>query len=212
MRSAQPLYGSQPTQRTTALLGISAVTLFCGALATFALLNSEFHPLESYVSELGARGQPHALWWNLTGFLAVGIALAGFGWNYGRVIRDRPAGILFALFGLGFCTTAVPVETGDGASQLTKAHTVAICLGLAAWTGGLARMTTLGSLDKPVKRTANIAALLLVLPMFFHVAGWVSMPVTHRLVFAVVFGWVLLTSVHLLRNDDRPWRHETSLQ
>jgi len=70
--------------------------------------------------------------------------------------------------------------------------------GLAAWMFGLARLAQFKSLEKSVRYSANIAAKLVVLPMFGFVAGLWSMPVTHRLIFAVVFGWIGFTSFSLL--------------
>lgn len=188
--------------KTTATLGLSAVLIFGITLVVIANLTPEFHFFEDYVSELGAQGQPYALWWNLIGFLLVGILLAAFGFSYGRLVNDRVAGICLALFGVGFAFTALPIDLGDSASSLSKAHVVAICLGLAAWMFGLARMAQQKTLGKSVRYSANIAATLVVLPMFGFVAGLWSMPVTHRLVFAVVFGWVGFASLSLLTGKE----------
>lgn len=181
----------------TATLGIAAVVIFGIALVVIASLTPEFGYLEDYVSELGAQGQPYAIWWNLIGFLFVGILLAAFGFVYGKVVKDRWVGFCLALFGFGFATTALPIDMADSESALSTAHVIAICLGLAGWMFGLARMAQIKTLEKSVRYSANIAAILVVLPMFGFVAGLWSMPVTHRLVFAVVFGWVAFTSLSL---------------
>lgn len=189
-------------RQTTAILGLSSVLIFGGTLVVIASITPEFHFLEDYVSELGAQGQPYALWWNLIGFLLVGILLAAFGYSYGRVVNDRWVGVCLALFGIGFAFTALPIDLGNSESTLSTAHVVAICLGLAGWMFGLARMAQLETVGKSVRYSANIAAALVVLPMFGFVAGLWSMPVTHRLVFAVVFGWVAFTSFRLLLNGS----------
>lgn len=185
----------------TASLGLSAVALFGTALLVFASLNPDFHYVEDYVSKLGAQGQPHALWWNLIGFLLVGAILTMFGWAYGQVLQDRLTGVLLAMFGVGFTITALPTDMGDAASALSKAHTVAICLALAAWLFGLARMAHMASLGRFVYCAANTAAILAVVPIVGYGLRLWSMPVTHRLVFAVVFGWIVLTSFRLLWGD-----------
>ncbi|MCW5965807.1 MAG: DUF998 domain-containing protein [Bryobacterales bacterium] len=190
--------------RLAATLGISAVGLFGIALVVFSGLNPGFDPLDDYVSKLGALGQPHAMWWNVIGFVAVGALLAGFGLAYGRILHDRFVGVLLALFGIGFGAAGIPLDLGDGNSPLAKAHVVAICLGLAAWLFGLARMAHLTSLGNATRSSANIAAGLLVLPILGQGAQWWSMPVTHRLVFLVVFGWVAITSIRLLRGVAAP--------
>lgn len=187
--------------RITAYLGISAVVIFGTTLVAIASLTPEFSYFEDFVSKLGAQGQPYAIWWNLIGFLLVGILLTTFGYNYGRIVDDRFVGICLALFGVGFAATALPLDLADSESALSKAHVVAICFGLAGWMFGLARMAQFKRLEKSVRYSANIAAVLVVLPMFGFVAGLWSMPLTHRLVFAVVFGWTFFTSLRLLQRN-----------
>lgn len=190
---------SPPLQQVTAYLGIASVGLLCTALVVFSWLNPGFGLIEDYVSKLGAKGQPFALWWNLVGFGAVGLLFAAFGWAYGRIVEDHLVGVMFALFGLGYAVTGVPVDLTDSAAPISKAHTVAICLALAAWLLGLARLAGSASLGRREKSTANIAAILLVLPIVGYVVGGWSMQMTHRMVFSVVFGWVVITSLRLLR-------------
>lgn len=190
-------------ERLAAGLGLSAVGLFACALAVFCLLNPAFSPLVDYVSKLGAIGQPYDVWWNLVGFCAVGMLLAGFGFSFGRVLRDRPVGVLLAMFGLGFAATGIPVDLGNAGAMVSKAHVLAICLGLAGWLGGLARMAHLRRLGRSVHRSANGAARLVVLPIAGQGMQLWPMPVTHRLVFLAVFGWVATTSLRLLREERR---------
>jgi hypothetical membrane protein len=195
--------GNRKTERmitVAGFLGLLAVVSFCIALIIFAGLDPEFSYMDDYVSKLGAEGQINAIWWNLTGFLWVGIVLIGFGIAYGKIVKDRLAGLLLGLFGLGFAFTSLPIDVGDPNAPVSKAHVVAICLALAAWLLGLARMSYNPSLDKAIRLRANIAAVLLVSSMFAFVFGVISMPVAHRLVFSVVFGWTAFTSVDLLIN------------
>jgi hypothetical membrane protein len=188
-------------QQVTAWLGIAAVGVLCAALVVFSWLNPGFGLVEDYVSKLGARGQPFALWWNLIGFVSVGLLFAVFGWAYGRVVEDRLVGVLFTLFGLGYAVTGMPVDLTDSTAPISKVHTAAICLALAAWLFGLARLAGSAVLGRREKFTANIAAIILVLPIVGGFAGFWSAPMTHRMVFSVVFGWVVITSVRLLRED-----------
>jgi len=177
-----------------------ALGLFAVALVVFSSLNREFDPLQDYVSKLGALGQPHALGWNLIGFMSVGVLLTGFGLAYGHFLQDRLVSILLALFGIGFAVMGVPVDLGDEGSGLSKAHIAAICLGLAAYMICLARMAHLPSFGRSIRSKANVAATILLLSIGGQVARLWSKPVTHRLVFAVVFLWVAITSISLL-ND-----------
>lgn len=151
--------------------GFSSVLIFGITLVTIANLTPDFSYLNDFVSKLGAQGQPYAMWWNMIGFLLVGILLAAFGYSYGKTINDRLAGICLALFGIGFAITSIPIEPGNTESALSTAHVVAICHGLASWMFGLARIAHLESHNPSVKYGANIAATLVVLPMFGFVAG-----------------------------------------
>ena len=194
---------STSRSKMAGMLGLSAVALFITALVVFSFINPQFHILNDFVSHLGALGEPFALWWNLIGFLSVGILLAAFGITYGLHIQDRLAGALLALFGVGFAITAIPIELQDGRATVTVAHTVAICLGLACWMFALARMNQLQHLSRFQKQMANWAAILVVLPVFGQVLELWPMPLTHRLVFAVVFIWTALISWQLLRERTK---------
>jgi hypothetical membrane protein len=185
--------------RVAGILGLTAVGLFAFALAVFSVLNPEFRLLDDYISKLGALGQPYALWWNLIGFVTVGLLFAAFGLTYGRVLQDPPIAILLAFFGVGFAATGVPVDLGDEGAGFSKAHTVAICIGLAAFLFCLARMAHLPSFEKRTRQTANLAAAFIGVSIGGAALKLWSMPVTHRLVFAVVFGWLAATSTRLLR-------------
>lgn len=169
----------------------------------FSTLNPGFDPVNDYVSKLGANGQPYALWWNALGFGTVGALISGFGATYGAHLGDRVVGALLALFGIGFAATSVPVDIADPGSSLSKAHTVAICLGLACFMGALARLAQVHSNGRATRRTANVAATLLGVAGFGYLAQLWSMPVAHRLVFGVVFGWMAFTAASLLRSDPQ---------
>ena len=168
----------------------------------FGTLNSEFSFFNDFVSKLGANGQKYAIWWNIIGFGAVGVLLFLFGINYGKVIKDNFAGILLALFGVGFSLTAVPVDFNDSDSPISKMHVLAICFALAFWLFGLARISYNSRLCNQVKKMANFTAIFVVLPMFAVAFEIISMPITHRLVFAVVFGWTLITAIKLIRTNS----------
>lgn len=188
------------SNKIAGLLGISAFLFFVLSLAVFGLLNPSFSFLDDYISKLGAIGEPLALWWNIIGFGLVGILFIGFGISYGKVIQDKFSGLLLALFGLGFALTSLPMDMTDDRSPVSKAHIVAICLGLACWLFGLARMSYNPTLSKAIKSGANVAATLLAISMIGQAMGIWPMPVTHRLVFTIVFGWTFITSVSLLRS------------
>lgn len=182
--------------------GFLAFALLFFALIVFGFLNQEFSFFNDVISKLGAKGEPFALWWNIIGFVLVGLLLIGFGLSYGKILNDRLAGLLLSMFGLGFAFTSIPMDMEASDSVISKAHIVAICLALAFWLFGLARIGYNSSLEKAIRTRANIAATLLTSAMIGFAIGLWSMPITHRLVFGVVFGWTLITASSLL------WKHK----
>ena len=187
-------------KKTIGIIGLTSVVVWIVSLIVFGLSNPNFSFLNDYVSLLGAKGEPNALWFNLIGFVLVGLLLVVFGFSFGFLLKDKLLAILLSLFGLGFVLTAIPMDMEFNRTPVSKAHIVSICLGLAAWLFGLARMGANKSLPKKVQVGANIAATLLTLSMIgFAIELW-SMPITHRLVFTVVFGWTAFTSIDLIVN------------
>lgn len=185
-------------EKTVGTVGLLSVLNLVTALLIFGFLNSEFSFANDFVSKLGAQGEPNALWFNLVGFVTVGILLFIFGLMYGKLLNDKLLSILLSLFGLGFSFTAIPIDMQFYNTPVSKAHVIAICLGLAFWFFGLSRLGYNEQLKRKVRNRANITAVLLVLSMIGFVFGFWSMPVTHRLVFGIVFGWTALTSIELI--------------
>lgn len=179
------------------ILGLAGVGLFVASFCCSAWLTPGYDPLHDYISKLGARGQPVALFWNLSGFLAVGLLLAAFGIAFGRAIEDAQTGLCLALAGAGFALGAIPTDLQDETAPLSKAHFVSICLGLAGWCFAMARLGSLPMPDRTLKRSAGTVSLLVVWPFLAHAAGLVAAPMAHRLVLAAVFGWVIATSLAL---------------
>ena len=186
-----------PHQRT-ALLGLSAVALFITTLIAFALLNPEFNPIWDNISKLGAVGQKNALGWNLIGFVTVGLLFAAFGWGYGTILQDKLTACLLAAFGIGFAATGLPIDFANETTSLSKAHIVAICLGVACWLFALARIGMLNNLEPVIRTAANTAATLFILPVIGEAAALWPSPITHRLVFLVVLSWIVFSSGKLL--------------
>mgnify|MGYP001942353001 CR=1 FL=1 len=179
------------------MIGIMSVGILILSLIVFGSLNTDFSFIDDFISKLGAKGQPNAFLFNLIGFVAVGLLLFIFGWSYGRLKNDRFLSILLSLFGLGFAFTAIPVDLEMENAPVSKAHIVAICLGLAFWMFGLSRMGYNPKLPQRIRHRSNFTAAILMLAMMGFVLGFWSMPITHRLVFGIVFGWTLYTSLEL---------------
>lgn len=186
------------SEKEVGVIGLLAVLILSVALLVFGLLNVDFNFLNDFISQLGATGEPYALWFNLVGFAAVGILLFIFGLTYGFLLHDKVLAVLLSLFGLGFAFTAIPIDMEFSRTPVSKAHIVAICLGLAFWLFGLSRLGYNKKLKRKIRSRANLTAVVLVLSMMGFVIGLWFMPVTHRLVFMIVFGWTAITSFELV--------------
>lgn len=188
------------TEKNIGIFGLLSVLTLITALLIFGVSNSGFSFWEDFISKLGAKGEPNALWFNLIGFVVVGILLFIFGLSYGKLLNDKLLSILLSLFGLGFAFTAIPIDMEFSRTSVSKAHIVAICLGLAFWFFGLSRLGYNQKLKRRIRNRANFTAVILVLSMIGSVFGFWSMSTTHRLVFMIVFGWTAMTSIELITN------------
>ena len=180
------------------ILGILAISIFIASLLVFGFSNTDFNFLNDFVSKLGAKGEPNALWFNLFGFITVGILLFVFGVTYGNLLNDKLLSVLLSLSGLGFAFTAIPIDMELSRTPISKAHIVSICLAFAFWLCGLSRLGYNRQLRKGIKNRANFTATVLVLSIIGSVLELWSMPVTHRLIFGIVFGWTAITSFELI--------------
>ncbi|WP_235299707.1 DUF998 domain-containing protein [Portibacter marinus] len=191
------------TEKKVGIVGLLSVMILISALLTFGLMNKEFSFVDDFISKLGAKNEPNAVWFNLIGFVTVGILLFIFGLAYGNTLNDKFLSILLSLFGLGFGFTAIPIDMQFSDTPFSKAHIVAICLGIAFWLFGLSWLGYKQKLNKKVRNRANLTAVILVLSMIGFVLGIWSMPITHRLVFAIVFGWTAITSIELILKSQK---------
>jgi len=185
----------------TALLGLSSVSIFVVSFFLFAALSQNFDIAGDYISKLGAEGQAYASWWNVIGFATVGIVLATFGWFFGLSRKDRVLGVCLMVSGIGFALAAIPTDFNDAHSALSKAHYASICFSLAGWCCGLARLFGERSASDFAQTTASYSVVLALLPMICIGGGVSAEPIAHRIVLVVVFAWIVLNSIQLLRPD-----------
>ncbi|MEM8781656.1 MAG: DUF998 domain-containing protein [Planctomycetota bacterium] len=194
---------ARQTQAITAIVGLLAVALFVVLFVVFLALNPGFDALEDFISKLGSKGQPYALYWNLSGFVAVGLLLAIFGWLYGRCRNDRLLGACLVIAACGFALAGIPTDFSDPESPLSAAHFVSVCLSLAGFCFGLARLT--GSKSTDFDRAAAYGVIGLTVVAIACVSGGVlAEPVAHRIVLAAIFTWVALNAIRLLRFQINP--------
>lgn len=185
-------------QLLTAVFGLLSAFVFICSFTLFSFLHPDFDVFVDFISKLGAKGQPNSLCWNVVGFGTVGLLLAAFGWLFGLCKNDRVLGTCLVVAGFGFSLAAIPTDFADAESPLSKAHFVSICLSLAGYCFGLARLTASRS-TQTERIIANWVIALAIFPIAGVSGGFSAEPVAHRIILTVVFTWVVLNSLQLLR-------------
>jgi len=182
------------------MCGLLSVSVFLCSFVLFGFLHPDFDPFGDFVSKLGGKGQPYATYWNVVGFGAVGLLLAAFGWLFGLCKNDRVLGACLMVAGFGFALAAIPTDFTEPESPRSAAHFASICLSLAGYCLGLARLTSSRSNDYD-RTMANWVIALAILPIVCVSGGASAEPVAHRIILTVVFTWVVLNSLRLMKTD-----------
>ncbi|HEX8308837.1 MAG TPA: DUF998 domain-containing protein [Allosphingosinicella sp.] len=199
--------------RSTAFLGLAASVLFFLALSAFGALDPAYSHTTKAVSELGSVGAPNQLSWNLIGFLAVGVLLALFGWRLGGRVDDRAAKWSLMLFGLSFAATAIPADMNNLRSAGSTAHIVASIAAFLFWALALIRLVWINVPLRGLKLVAGIALVLAVGSIILRTSELLLPGLAQRISFSVMFGWVAVAAILLLRSageETQPRASQTS--
>ncbi|MEJ7808208.1 MAG: DUF998 domain-containing protein [Telluria sp.] len=196
--------------------GMAAFSVFWLALFAFAAIRSDYSHLHKAVSELGVIGAPHALAWNLIGFIVPGLMLARFGAALAYAIDGRRGALwcLLVLSGVCFAATGVvPGEMRNGSpimdSALTLGHLLASNLAPLLWA--IAAFLLIHRVNRnPVWKQMTtcvaiyaivcvggfvlsiVAAASAAIPGLAHMPGLVQ-----RFCFGFYFSWFLIMALHL---------------
>jgi hypothetical membrane protein len=214
------------TARVAGVAGIAAVVMFWTALFGFSAAYQGYSHSHKAISELGAFGAPHALAWNLIGFITPGLLLATCGAGLARAIEvsGRATAVywLLVMSGVGFAGTGViPAEMRQGSpfmqSPFTVGHIVMTLLSGIPWA--IAAFLVVGRVTQnPVWQRSRRVSIVLavacvagfalnilapVLPVLAHRPG-----LAQRISFGIYFAWFLIMAVHLLAVVPRT-RHVT---
>lgn len=198
------------TERRAGVAGIGASVIFWIALVAFAAARSDYSHFTNAISELGVLGAPHALAWNLIGFIVPGILLAICGAGLASAIDGRKGVLwwLLVIAGVGFAATGLlPGEMRNGSplrqSPWTVGHIAASFLSAIPWAIATLLLVVRAT-NRPEWRHLRVigAGLALVgilgifaraLPAFEHRPG-----LGQRTGFAAYFAWYLVMSFYLL--------------
>ena len=168
-----------------------ACAVSVAACIGFGLASPDFGQLRHPVALLGADGEPHALAFNLLGFVLPGALLAwlalrwrgdaeGSGW------RMRMGLQLLLLAALGFAAQGLlPLDPTDLLAPASRAHA-------AAWSAWWIAFVA-GGLLVGAARAGRTGLALVLAVLLLAMAGTLAMPaaLAQRLAFAGWFGWWL---------------------
>ena len=127
-------------ERRASACSVLAAAVFWMALVAFGAVRADYDQLTKAVSELGAVGAPHAIAWNVLGFIVPGLLLAACGVAIGTVVEGRRGAPRWLLAGSGvaFAGTGVsPAVMSYGAPVMhapsTVGHVVMLLLSSVLW-------------------------------------------------------------------------------
>jgi hypothetical membrane protein len=193
-------------------LGIAACVVFWAASFVLGALRPSYSHSLNTISELGARGTPNAIWWNVVGFIVPGLLLALAGGVIAQSIgRGQSklrslAGLLLVLSGLAIAGQGVlPADMTNGVaditSQYTRGHFISSLVAAATWSIGVLLLTGLmkRSPDWRSLRVVSIVLVLLALVAAFALRGTLPDGLAQRLGNAIFFAWFVLTSLKLMQ-------------
>ena len=201
-------------ERQAGGIGIAAFSIFWVALFAFAASRADYSHLHKAVSELGALGAPHALAWNLIGFIVPGLLLALFGAGLATAIDGRRGALWWLLVLSGLCFAATGVVPGvmhNGSpmmeSPLTRGHLLFATLDPVLWAIAsflVIRRVKKNPSWKPFTTLATVYAVVCVGGFLFGFVASAAIPgladkpaLVQRFDFAFYFGWFLIMSFHL---------------
>ncbi|AOD16629.1 DUF998 domain-containing protein [Xanthomonas fragariae] len=191
------------TEGVQRYLGLIAATVFVLAVAGFGATLPSYLQASHPVALLGANGVPHALGFNLLGFVLVGalgmttgVSLlarmpAKSGW------RLRVGGQLIVLAGLAFLGMGVlPLDPTDLDGRASQAHATAWLLWAVAFVPGMLLIAA-ALLNHPGMRWLawlSLGAGLLVAVLAFGPPGLLGQAIAQRLAFLAWVGWLAVAA------------------
>jgi len=208
-------------ERPACVWSVLSTALFWTALFVFGAARPDYNQLTRAVSELGAVGFPHALAWNLFGFILPGLLLAACGVAVARAIDGGGGPLRWLLVGSGlaFAATGVFPAVMQHGSPLMRApstvgHVVMLLLSSASWVLAIGvllfRLTRKPRGDSRLKPMAVISAIAIAglsanvlhaaIPALAHRPG-----LAQRLGFAGYFLWYVALSFSI----TTPPTHQT---
>lgn len=192
--------GMRGIHRWEAALGGLAAALFIASLLGFGAALPPFDPIGHPVALLGAQGVPHALAFDLLGFVLPGLLASVVALRLLlRVPRTAPWSMrvgaqLLMLAGLGFAAMGVlPLDPTDLESPASQYHASAWMIWVLAFVPG-ALMSGIGALRLPQWRAVgwlHLGCGIGVLLAAFALPALLPAPLAQRVAFAAWLLWLV---------------------
>jgi hypothetical membrane protein len=201
------------------MAGIVGAGIFWTAPFTFAATYPGYSHLTKAISELGAFGAPHALAWNLIGFIVPGLLLAVCGAGVALAIDGRRTRLFWLLVGsgLGFAGTGIfPIEMHNSSpvmsSPWTSGHILMTFVSGIPWV--IAAFVLVGHVKRNaqlqhMKRFSLALGVFAFASLVFNVLAR-SMPffaarpgLAQRIAFAAYFAWFLIMALSFLSRTPK---------
>ena len=192
-------------------LGIGAGILFWSASVILAWLRPSYSHVVNTMSELGARGTPNAVLWNVAGFIVPGILLAITGATIARTANTQPSlsrtlatGFLLlaglAIAGQGMMPATMVNGVADVTSTSTRGHFISSLVSAAAWAVGAFLLAG------PMKRNpdwrglsiVNVVLVVLALAAALSLRGALPDGLAQRIGNAFFWAWFVVMSLKLV--------------
>jgi len=182
------------------IAAIATALLFVAAVAGFGAALDGYSQARHPVGLLGASGVPHALAFNVIGFVLPGVLAAFVAWRLRAAVGDeapwaaRIGAWLALLSAIAFAAQGLlPLDPGDLESSASRAHATAWTL----WWVALLPATLLlaiGLRGEPASRAlvlASAAAAVVVVVLAMLPLDLLAPAAAQRVVFAAWLAWVV---------------------
>lgn len=184
-----------------ALMSIAAALMFAAGWEDYS---HAVHPL----GLLGAYGTPHAMAFNLYGFIVPGLLAAWLGWRLRDAMQERGRmariGAWLVFFSaLAFAAQGMArLDPQDLDALSGRLHAASWMLWWIAFVPG-ALLLALGSGSRTVV-VVNAVAAVTVLVFAIFAPAWMPIAIAHRVAFVCWFGWLTFAGYVVLSAKPRP--------
>jgi hypothetical membrane protein len=185
--------------------GVLAPVIMLLAWVLFALLTPNYSHLTNAISELGIRGSPYALAWNISGFMFVGILITAGAWGLHIALRSHAGAmlvpLLVALSGIGWIGLGIfPAAAEFRPSPQTTLHFVMVALNYLAFVLATFVFSFHFRSHPDWQPWTNFLVGMGILAIAaFFIPPVVPTGVSQRIGLGAYFGWLFVVNYALLR-------------